>query len=252
MSGVEGRVALITGAGRGIGRATALLLASRGAKVMATARSQEELEALGAIDWVTGDLASDADRKRIVAETERRLGPVELLVNNAGLGSAHERRIWEQPPEVWRRTMDINLDAPYDLCRRTVGGMVDRGYGRCVFVASTAANLAETEGSAYSASKSGLLGLMRSVAQDAGARGVTSNAVLPGWVRTEMAERSARAEAEARGITADEVWAERASLYPPGRVVEPQEIAETIAFLCSEESSGVSGEAIVVALGSPW
>ena len=93
---------------------------------------------------------------------------------------------------------------------------------------------------------------MRSVAQDAGPYGVTSNAVLPGWVRTQMAETSAREEAERRGVTPDEVWAERAALYPAGRVVTPEEVAEVIAFLASEESSGVSGEAITVALGSVW
>jgi len=90
------------------------------------------------------------------------------------------------------------------------------------------------------------------VAQDAGPYGVTSNAVLPGWVRTEMAERSARAEAEERSITTEQVWAERAAIYPPGRVATPEEVAEAIAFLASEESSGVSGEAITVALGSLW
>ena len=93
---------------------------------------------------------------------------------------------------------------------------------------------------------------MRSVALDGGAYGITSNAVLPGWVRTEMAERSAREEAKDRRLTVDQVWEERAALYPPGRVVTPEEVAETIAFLASEESSGVSGEAIRVALGSVW
>jgi len=90
---------------------------------------------------------------------------------------------------------------------------------------------------------------MRSVAQDGGAYGITSNAVLPGWVRTEMAERSAHAEAKDRGITPEQVWDERAALYPPGRVATPREVAEMIAFLASEESSGVSGQAITVALG---
>jgi NAD(P)-dependent dehydrogenase (short-subunit alcohol dehydrogenase family) len=93
---------------------------------------------------------------------------------------------------------------------------------------------------------------MRSVAQDGGPYGVTSNAVLPGWVRTEMAERSARAEAEERGVTPEQIWAEREALYRPGRVATPQEVAETIAFLASEESSGISGEAVTVALGSIW
>jgi len=130
--------------------------------------------------------------------------------------------------------------------------MVEQGYGRCVYTSSTAGQVAEFAGSAYNSSKSGLLGLMRSVAQDGGAHGITSNAVLPGWVKTEMAENSAVAEAKERGITAEEVWAERAAIYPPNRVVTPQEVAEVIAFLASEESSGVSGESISVALGGIW
>ena len=131
-------------------------------------------------------------------------------------------------------------------------GMVERGYGRLVYTSSTAAISAEHAGSAYNSSKSGLLGLMRSAAQDGGAYGITANAVLPGWVRTEMAERSARHEARDRGVSADQVWQERSALYPPGRVATPEEVAETIAFLATEESSGVSGESIRVALGSNW
>mgnify|MGYP001814094511 FL=1 len=251
MPGVEGRVTLVTGAGRGIGRVTAELLASRGARVMAAARSENELESLG-LEYVAADLGTPGGCAVAVEETRDRLGPIEVLVCNHGIGSAHERVIWEQGPEVWEQTMRINLDGPFHLTRLVLSSMVERGYGRLVYTSSTAGQVAEYAGSAYTSSKHGLLGLMRSVAQDAGSFGVTSNAVLPGWVRTEMAERSARAEAEERGITAEEVWAERAAGYPPGRVATTEEVAHAIAFLASEESSGISGEAVTVALGSVW
>ncbi len=251
MTGVDGRVALVTGGGRGIGRATADLLASRGARVMCVGRSQQELESTG-MEYSVADLGTLEGCARAVADAVQRLGPIEILVCNHGIGSAHERVIWEQTPEVWDESMRINLDGPFHLSRLVMPGMIARHYGRLVYTSSTAGLVAEHAGSAYNSSKHGLLGLMRSVAQDGGAYGITSNAVLPGWVRTEMAERSARQEATDRNISTEQVWKERAALYPPDRVVTPEEVAEMIAFLASEESSGVSGEAIRVALGSVW
>ena len=251
MAGVKGRVALISGAGRGIGRAAAELLAARGARVMTVARNEEELAKLG-LDYTVADLGTAQGCSHAVEQTVRRLGPIEIFVCNHGIGSAHEKVIWEQDPKLWDEAIRINLDGPFHLSRLLLAGMVEQGYGRVVYTSSTAAQVAEFAGSAYNSSKAGLLGLMRSVAQDGGPHGITSNAVLPGWVRTEMAENSARAEAQERGITAEEVWAERAAIYPPNRVVTPQEVAEVIAFLASEESSGVSGESISVALGGIW
>lgn len=248
---MKGRVALVTGGGRGIGREAALLLAAAGARVMVTARSEAELAGVG-LDYVAADLGTTEGCALAVAETERRLGPVDILVVNHGIGSAHEKLVWEQDPAVWRETMRINLDGPFELARLTVGGMCRRGYGRLVFTSSTAGEKAERSGSAYTASKHGLIGLARAVAQDAGPFNVTSNAVLPGWVRTAMAEKSAKAEAERRGIGVDAVWRERADIYPQKRVLEPREVAEVIAFLCSDAAGGVNGEAITVALGGMW
>jgi len=218
---------------------------------MCVARSRQDLADVG-LEYSVADLGTPEGCEHAVTEAEQRLGPIEILVCNHGIGSAHERVVWEQPPEVWSETMRVNLDGPFHLSRLVLRGMVERRFGRIVYTSSTAGLIAEQAGSAYTSSKHGLLGLMRSVAADGGAYGITSNAVLPGWVRTEMAERSARREANDRGITTEKVWEERAALYPPGRVATPQEVAEMIAFLASEESSGVSGEAIRVALGSVW
>ena len=245
------RVALVTGGGRGIGREAALLLAGTGVRVMVTARTVAELDAVG-LDYVAADLGTAAGCAHAVAETERRLGPVDILVVNHGIGSAHERLVWEQDPAVWRETMTVNLDSPFELSRLTVGGMCERGFGRVVYTSSTAGEKAERSGSAYTASKHGLIGLARAVAQDAGPFGVTSNAVLPGWVRTAMAERSAVTEAQRRDITVEHVWRERAAIYPQNRVLEPVEVARVIAFLCSDAAGGVNGEALTVALGGMW
>ena len=148
---MKGRVALVTGGGRGIGREAALLLSGAGARVMVVARNAAEL-ASGGLDYVAADLGTPEGCALAVAETERRLGPIEVLVVNHGIGSAHERLVWEQDPQVWRETMRVNLDGPFELARLTVGGMCKRGFGRLVFTSSTAGEKAERCGSAYTAS----------------------------------------------------------------------------------------------------
>ena len=252
---MQGRVAIVTGAGRGIGRATALALASRGARVLGVSRTEDELASLAGeapIEVLAESVATEEGCERIVAEARDRLGPVEILVLNAGIGSGHEREIWAQETPVWRESMAVNLDGPFFLSRAASADMKEGGWGRIVMVSSTSGEIGSPRTSAYTASKHGLMGLMRSVAQDLGPFGVTCNAVLPGWVRTEMAERSARIEAERRDVTVEEVWAERAAAYPGNRVVMPEEVAEEIAFLASDAASGVNGEGVTVALGGLW
>jgi NAD(P)-dependent dehydrogenase (short-subunit alcohol dehydrogenase family) len=143
--------------------------------------------------------------------------------------------------------MAINLEAPLVLSQEASRDMRELGYGRIVMVSSTSGEIGSPRNIAYTTSKHALVGLMRAAAQDVGTFGGTCNAVMPGWVYTSMANRSAARTAERRAITVDEVWRQRDAVYPRGKSLTPEEIAEVIAFLCSDEASGVSGETITVA-----
>jgi NAD(P)-dependent dehydrogenase (short-subunit alcohol dehydrogenase family) len=251
---MQDRVAIVTGAGRGIGRSAAKLLAQRGARVMAVARTEDELATLAAeqpgIEYVAASLDTREGCAQVIAETRRRLGPIAIMVNNAGVGSADDREIWDQPYDAFRYTMAVNLEAPFLLSQEASRDMRVAGWGRIVMVSSTAGQIGSPKNISYTTSKHALLGLMRAAAQDVGTFGGTCNAVLPGWVYTSMAERSAERHADRKGQSTDEVWAWRDQLYPRGKALQPEEIAEVIAFLCTDAASGVNGEALTVAAGA--
>jgi 3-hydroxybutyrate dehydrogenase len=251
---LAGRVAVVTGASSGIGRATAVLLAARGAQVLAVGRDAARLKKLAAERKVTPCVADieTADACVAVAAAARKIGPIAILVNSAGRAGYLDRPIWEQSSADWRATMAVNLDAPFELTKAAAQDIRKLGWGRVVMISSTAGEVGAPAMSPYCASKHGLIGLMRSVAQDLAPLGATCNAILPGWVRTEMAERDAEQEAARRGLSVAAIWAERAAASPAKRVLEPEEIAKVVGFLVSDDAAGINGEAITVSLGSVW
>jgi 3-hydroxybutyrate dehydrogenase len=251
---MEGRTALVTGAGRGIGRATAAFLSARGDRVFAVARTESDLRSLAVaapVEYLVETVATPHGCARIAQEARRRLGQVDILINNAGI-DLDEPPIWDQEASTWRQIMAVNIDASFELTRRLAGEMIQRRWGRIVMVSSTAGETGGPSMGSYCASKHGILGLMRSVACDVAPFGVTCNAVAPGWVRTPMSDGTAAREAAQRGVPVEEVWEERTSSYAAGRVVEPEEVASVIAFLTSDAAAAVNGETIKIALGEVW
>ena len=234
--GLEGRACVVTGASRGIGRATARLLAAEGARVLGIARGEGADLAL--------DVTAPDAAERVVEECERRFGSVDVLVNNAGTSAA--RGLAELTDADWQEQLDLHVMAPMRLMRAVAPRMAERGWGRIVNVCSSSGKRPSLSNAAYSVSKAAQLSLSRVFADTYAGRGVLVNAVAPGPVDTPLwlAEGGlADQAAAAQGRTRDEVLAAARDKIPLGRFGSEQEIAAVIAFLCSEQASNVSGAA---------
>jgi NAD(P)-dependent dehydrogenase (short-subunit alcohol dehydrogenase family) len=255
MALLKERVALVTGAGRGIGKAIALAFAAEGARVAVTARTAPELEEVvaavrskgGTALAVTADLADRGVPTRLIGQVASELGPVEILVNNAGVGSsADPRPVLDFDDAFWDFSLAVNLTAPYLLSKAVLPQMLARKHGRIITVASIAGKIGTLHGAAYSASKHGVLGLTRTLALEVAEYGVTVNAICPGPVHTRMNDRRIEYDAARRGVSFHEQERIQTLL---GRRLEPEEIAPLAVYLASDAAAAVTGQAINVCGG---
>lgn len=189
---------------------------------------------------LTCDVSSRDEVQRAVALTEQRLGPIDVLVNNAGI--AESAPFVSTPDDQWDRTIGVNLTGTYNCMRAIAPGMFRRGHGRIVNIASTAARTGFPYTAAYVASKHGVLGLTRAVALEADGRGITVNAVCPGWIDTDMTRRTIDRIVERTGRSADAARRILESMNPQGRLISADEVADVVAFLASPEAAGINGQ----------
>jgi len=235
MTDFTGRVAIVTGAARGLGRAAAERLHERGASVAVNVRDRERAESLAReigedVLAVPGDIAADGVPEEIIRQTLERFGRIDILVNNAAL--ARSTRFPDLSAEEWRHALEVNLTAPFLLTKAALPAMKAQHYGRIINISSTAGRTVSTLGGAhYTASKAGLLGLTRAAAKELGQFGITVNAVCPGMIDTELTRENATPELLAR----------LAASYPVPRLGTALEVADLICFAASEEVGYITG-----------
>jgi NAD(P)-dependent dehydrogenase (short-subunit alcohol dehydrogenase family) len=249
---LEGRHAVVTGAGGGIGRATAELLALAGARVTLIGRHvgrlTETADRIGDEAFVAPGDVTDPDALAAAIDAGRdRFGPIDILVNNAG--AATSAPFLKTSAADLRAMLALNLEAPAEAIRLVLDGMITRRHGRIVNVASIAGLKGHAYTTAYAASKHGIVGLTRSLAMEVAAKGVTVNAVCPGFTDTDMVARSVETIVGKTGRSEQDARAALASGNPQGRLITADEVAETIVWLCGDGASGVNGAAITIAGG---
>jgi NAD(P)-dependent dehydrogenase (short-subunit alcohol dehydrogenase family) len=249
---LTGRIALVTGGGRGIGRAVAVSLASAGADVAVTARSSGELEETVASIRATGrrgeavvcDVAERVQVEAMVARVRQALGDPLILVNNAGIAAS--AKLADTTDEMWDRMLRVNASGAFYCTRAVLPLMLNAKWGRIVNMASIAARVGAPYIAAYAASKHALLGLTRAVAAEVANRGITVNAVCPGYVDTAMTDASTANISKRTGRTEQDARKILEGFSPQGRLMTAEEVAAMATYLCSEVARGVNGQAIVI------
>ena len=249
---LENRGAVVTGGGRGIGAATARALARAGARVVVSARSTQEIEAvrddligLGHQVWSMPCDVTDAEQVDALAKQSRELvGPVQILINNAGIASSAPLK--DLTLAEWQRLMAVNATAPFLCTQAFMPGMLETGWGRVINVASIAGKIGAPYIAGYCASKHAVVGFTRAVAAEVAAKGVTVNAVCPGYVDTPMTEQSVANIATKTGLSPAQARQHLHSTSPQNRLIEPEEVASLIVGLCEPAARGINGQAIVL------
>jgi NAD(P)-dependent dehydrogenase (short-subunit alcohol dehydrogenase family) len=221
------RVVVVTGAARGIGRAVATRFEATGDRVVALARAD-----------------CDVTDEEAVARTFECVGPVDVLVNNAGASASAD--LARTTLEDWRAQLDVNATGAFLCTRAALPGMVERGTGRIVTVASTAGRAGARYTAAYTASKHAAVGLMRAVAAEVAGTGVTANAVCPAFVRTDMTRASVARIMARTGRTEEQAEGALEAMTPLGRLLEPEEVAFAVAFLAAPEAGAINGQTLIL------
>ena len=253
MGRLDGRVAVVTGGGRGIGRAIALELAREGADVVVSSRTREQLEAVAAevrgigprAAGVVADALDREQAKEPVRRAAAEFGAADILVNNVGGGAPlrGSQDPFEHDDDVFEANLALNLTSAYWTTREALPLMRERGWGRIINIGS---GYSKRSGGAlaYTAAKHGLIGFTRALAHDAAAHGITVNCLCPGWTNTALVDWAGMGRAA--GISADEARAWRASENLQNRVLEPEELGPMAALLAAPEAAGITGQVISV------
>jgi len=230
------RTALVTGGSRGIGAAVSLALKEAGFKVAANYGGNDEAAAkfkdetgIPVFKWDVSDFDACKDG---VARVEGELGPVEVLVNNAGI--TRDATLHKMSPEQWREVMTTNLDSVFYMTRSVIEGMRERGFGRIINISSVNGQKGQFGQANYAAAKAGILGLTKSIALEGAGKGITANCVAPGYVGTEMV----------RAVPEDVLKSKILPHIPVGRLGEPEEIGRCVAFLAGEEAGFITGSTL--------
>ncbi len=247
---LSGRRAVVTGAGRGIGRSIALALAQAGADVAVTARTQGEIEQLAAEIRAMGrqslavpcDVTDSEQVKHMASTLIDGLGGVDILVNNAGNAGSH--KFLNHPDELWHRMLSINLTSVYYVTKAFVPRLIEQRWGRIITIASMASRVGGSYIAAYTAAKHGVLGLTRALAVELLPYNITVNAICPGYVNTPMTDASVSNIAARTGMLEAQAREALEKSSPQKRLFEPEEIAAVAVFLAQDINRGITGQAI--------